>query len=63
MGWELRSHTLRTFANLVKWVFLIRPFGVGYNPFRKQQRSVADYVMVAAAVVVTVALVLWALVL
>jgi hypothetical protein len=34
---------------------------MGFNPFRQQRRSVADYVMVAAAVVVTLLLVLWAL--
>jgi hypothetical protein len=32
---------------------------VGFNPFRPQNRSTADYVMVAAAMVVVVALVLW----
>jgi len=34
---------------------------VGLNPFRQQRRSPADYVLVAAAVVVTLLLVLWAL--
>ena len=34
---------------------------MGLNPFRPQRRSPADYVMVAAAVVVVVALVVWAL--
>lgn len=34
--------------------------GVGLNPFRPQQRSVADYLMVAGAIVVCAALVLWA---
>jgi hypothetical protein len=34
---------------------------VGLNPFRQQRRSVADYLMVAGAVLVCVALVLWAL--
>lgn len=34
--------------------------GVGLNPFRPQQRSVADYLMVVGAVVVCAALVLWA---
>ncbi len=33
---------------------------VGLNPFRQQRRSPADYVMVAMAVLVCVALVLWA---
>jgi hypothetical protein len=33
---------------------------VGLNPFRPQQRSIADYLMVAGAVVVCAALVLWA---
>jgi hypothetical protein len=33
---------------------------VGLNPFRQHNRSVADYVMVAAALVVCAALVLWA---
>jgi hypothetical protein len=31
------------------------------NPFRPSRRSAADYVMVAAAIAVCVALVLWAL--
>lgn len=31
------------------------------NPFRPHRRSAADYVMVAAAIAVCVALVLWAL--
>jgi hypothetical protein len=34
--------------------------GMGFNPFRVQKRSTADYVIVAAALVVIVALVLWA---
>ena len=34
---------------------------VGLNPFRQQRRSNADYVMVAAALLVCVALVAWAL--
>jgi hypothetical protein len=34
--------------------------GVGLNPFRPQQRSVADYLMVLGAIVVCAALVLWA---
>jgi hypothetical protein len=34
---------------------------VGFNPFRPQHRSIADYLMVAGAVVVCAALVLWAL--
>jgi hypothetical protein len=34
---------------------------VGLNPFRQHRRSPADIVLVAAAVVVCVALVLWAL--
>jgi hypothetical protein len=33
---------------------------VGFNPFRTQRRSAADYVMVAAAMVVVLLLVLWA---
>ena len=33
---------------------------VGLNPFRPQQRSIADYLMVAGAVVVCVALLVWA---
>jgi hypothetical protein len=33
---------------------------VGFNPFRSRRRSRADYVMVVAAMVVCVALVLWA---
>ena len=34
---------------------------MGLNPFRQNRRSAADYVMVAAAVAVTLALVLWAM--
>ena len=34
---------------------------MGFNPFRQQRRSNADYLMVAAALVVCAALVLWAL--
>jgi hypothetical protein len=34
---------------------------MGLNPFRQQRRSVADYLMVAGAVLACVALVLWAL--
>jgi hypothetical protein len=34
---------------------------VGLNPFRQQRRSSADIVMVAAALIVCVALVAWAL--
>lgn len=34
--------------------------GVGLNPFRQHRRSPADYLMVAGAVVVCLALVLWA---
>jgi hypothetical protein len=33
---------------------------VGFNPFRPQRRSAADYIMVAAALSVVVLLVLWA---
>jgi hypothetical protein len=33
---------------------------VGFNPFRQHRRSPADYVMVAAAVVICAALVIWA---
>jgi hypothetical protein len=33
---------------------------VGFNPFRQRRRSAADYLMVAAALAVCVALVLWA---
>jgi preprotein translocase subunit SecE len=32
---------------------------VGFNPFRPQRRSTADYVMVVAALVVVAALLLW----
>jgi hypothetical protein len=35
--------------------------GMGFNPFRQQRRSAADYVMVAAAFVVVALLLLWAL--
>jgi hypothetical protein len=33
---------------------------VGFNPFRQRRRSVADYVMVAAALLTCAALVTWA---
>jgi hypothetical protein len=33
---------------------------VGLNPFRQHKRSPADYVLVAAALLVCMALVLWA---
>jgi hypothetical protein len=33
---------------------------VGLNPFRQQRRSSADYLMVAAALLVCAALVVWA---
>ena len=33
---------------------------VGFNPFQQRRRSTADYVMVAAAVVICAALVVWA---
>lgn len=35
---------------------------MGFNPFRPQRRSGFDYVMVAAAVAVCAALVVWAIV-
>jgi hypothetical protein len=34
--------------------------GVGFNPFQQRRRSPADYLMVAAALVICVALVVWA---
>jgi hypothetical protein len=34
---------------------------MGFNPFRPQRRSFADYAMVAGAAIVVVLLVLWAL--
>jgi hypothetical protein len=34
---------------------------VGFDPYRQQKRRTSDYVMVAAAVVVCVALLAWAL--
>ena len=34
---------------------------VGFNPFRQQRRSYADYVMVAAALAICIVLVAWAL--
>ena len=34
---------------------------MGFNPFRQQRRSPVDYVMVAAAFAVVIALVAWAL--
>jgi hypothetical protein len=36
--------------------------GVGFNPFRQQKRRRSDYVLVAAAVAITLLLVLWALI-
>jgi hypothetical protein len=33
---------------------------VGFNPFQQRRRSPADYVMVAAAVLICAALVVWA---
>ena len=33
---------------------------VGFNPFRQQRRSTADYLMVAVALAICVALVVWA---
>jgi len=36
--------------------------GVGFNPFRQQKRRSSDYVLVAAAVAITLLLVLWALI-
>jgi hypothetical protein len=35
---------------------------MGFNPFRQQQRRTSDYVFVAAAVAVMLALLLWALI-
>jgi hypothetical protein len=35
---------------------------VGFNPFRQTRRSPVDYMMVAAALVVCTALVIWAFV-
>jgi hypothetical protein len=34
---------------------------MGMNPFRPHRRSPADYVMVAAALVIVLALVVWAI--
>lgn len=34
---------------------------MGFNPFRPQGRSIADYVIVAVAVAVCAALVAWAM--
>ena len=34
---------------------------MGFNPFRQQRRSNADYLMVAGALLVCAALVIWAL--
>jgi hypothetical protein len=34
---------------------------VGFNPFRAQKRRTSDYVLVAAALAVTLALVAWAI--
>lgn len=35
---------------------------MGFNPFRVQRRRTSDYVLVAAAMAVIVALVVWAIV-
>jgi hypothetical protein len=35
--------------------------GMGLNPFRQHRRTPADYVLVVGALLVTFALVLWAL--
>lgn len=35
--------------------------GMGFNPFREQETSVFDIVMVVLAIGVTIALVLWAI--
>ena len=34
--------------------------GVGFNPYRKFRARTGDYVMVGAAIVIAVALVIWA---
>jgi hypothetical protein len=34
---------------------------VGLNPFRQHRRSAADYVLVVAAILVVLAMVVWAL--
>jgi hypothetical protein len=34
---------------------------VGFNPFREQERSVVDIVMVVVAVAMTLAVIAWAL--
>jgi hypothetical protein len=34
---------------------------VGFNPFRQQRRSPVDYVVLAAALTVVVAVLLWAM--
>jgi hypothetical protein len=34
---------------------------MGFNPFRQQRRSFADYAMVGGALIVLTVLVLWAL--
>lgn len=43
----------------------VRPIGhaggMGFNPYRPQKRRASDYLLVAAAVVVCIALVAWAL--
>jgi hypothetical protein len=33
---------------------------MGFNPFRPQRRSPVDYVLVAAAMIISLVLVLWA---
>jgi hypothetical protein len=34
---------------------------VGFNPYRRFRARIGDYVMVVAAIVITVAVVVWAL--
>lgn len=52
-------------AGWMGWVAETVPRGkaldVGFNPFRPRRRSAADYLMVASALVICAALVLWAL--
>jgi hypothetical protein len=55
--------TVTTPAARSTWRVSTKPHdtgGMGFNPFRQQRRSAADYVLVVAAMVVIAALVVWA---
>lgn len=43
----------------LSWRTILAP--MGFNPFRAKRRTFADYAMVVGALVVLIALVLWAI--